>query len=120
MAIGVGSKVSVKLDLLVPVVQGPVFGISESASTPFTITWSSNGARVASIPETSLDEILVATAGTELVGQRVIMTIPEDQSNYGLCTCIWVYRRNGSNVALLQNQAGEYYFEALVSNVTKA
>lgn len=119
MAIGVSSTVSPKISASgVPVVQGPLFGISESAGTPFTILWA-NGERVASIPLTSLDEILGATGGansTKFIGQRVKVTTPADQSPYGLCTCAAVYNRNGVDVGLLQNAYG-YYFETAVANL---
>lgn len=122
MAIGIGSTVSPKS---VPpgsasfAAEGPLFGISESAGTPFTILWN-NGQRVASVPLTSVDEI-VAGSGTiaaDFVGRRVQVNSPAGQNVWGACLCVGSYNRNGSEVLLLQNQHGGYYLEALASNCT--
>lgn len=69
MAIGISSIVAVKVSSTALAfgnvsAQPPCFGVSETASTPFTVTWQSNGSRVASIPLTSLDEILNPSADT--------------------------------------------------------
>lgn len=76
MAIGIGSMVAVKISSAALALgsishQPPAFGVSETASTPFTVTWG-DGSRVASIPATSLDEIITANTPTlALVGQVV-------------------------------------------------
>jgi len=118
MALGVGSVVSPKVNLsgfFAPSAAGPMFGVSESAGTPFTITWQ-DGQRVASIPTTSLDEILATLGGaasTKFLGQRVRITT-QTQSGYGLWVCVQVYNRGGVETALLQHASGAF-IEALIS-----
>ncbi len=122
MAIGVGSIVSPKVNTaaFMPSAAGPMFGISETAAAgPFTITWA-DGNRVASIPLTSLDEILAPTGGaasTKFVGQRVKRTTPAGQAGYGLFACLQVYNRNGVDVGWLQSLSGNGCVEALVSTL---
>lgn len=120
MAIGIGSVVSPKVNAaaFMPSAAGPMFGVSESAGTPFDVTWA-DGKQGNAIPLTSLDEILAATGGsasTQFVGQRVKRTTPAGagESGYGYFTCLQVYNRNGTDVGLLQNDNGAF-IEAAVS-----
>lgn len=88
MAIGIGSMVAVKISSAALALgsishQPPAFGVSETASTPFTVTWG-DGSRVASIPATSLDEIITANTPTlALVGQ-VVTKLNRDAAYSGI------------------------------------
>lgn len=115
MAIGVGSLVSVRGLASAQSGKGPLFGISESAGTPFTITWET-GERVASIPSGSLDEITAADATTQntFVGRMCKPTSPTGQTNWGQGVCVSCYKRNTDTVALLKNTAG-FFLEVLTS-----
>lgn len=127
MAIGIGSIVSPAVNSVLspstnslgPVVQGPTFGVSESAASPFTILWD-NGQRVAAIPTLSLDEITAAdlTVREAFIGRRVTVNTPSGQNNWGICVCVSAYKRAGNSVLLLQNAQGEYFIEVLSSECT--
>lgn len=118
MAIGINSIVAPNIAIATaPVVQGPIFGISESAGAPFTVLWS-NGNRVAGIPGTSLVEIAPADLATReaFVGRRVRVTTPSGQNNWGICVCVGAYKQGGAsggNTLLLQNPVGQYFIEVL-------
>jgi hypothetical protein len=121
MAIGISSVVSVKLPPAVNAQsgKGPVFGISESAATPFTITWE-DGSRVASIPDTSLDEILIADAAVSdaQLGRLCRITDPA-AGNWGQGIAVSCYKRVGAATVaytLLRNQAG-FFIEVPSANV---
>ncbi len=126
MAIGIGSTVSPKLVVAINAQsgKGPVFGVSESAATPFTITWE-DGSRVASIPLTSLDEILVAeTAVSEAqLGKLCKITDPAS-SNWGNGIAVACYKRvdpTAGTVAytLLRNAIG-FFLEVPSADVEAA
>jgi hypothetical protein len=112
MAIGVGSVVAVKvssaqLSLGNASAQPPCFGNNESASTPFTITWSNNGNRVAGIPGTGLDEITDAGDPAQALLGKVVNTAESSPANNSLV--VGAYARSGVDVLLLRNlQAGSY------------
>src|SRR5882672_3191517 len=113
MAIGVGSLVSPKLVIEGAAnVKGPVFGISESAGTPFTVTWN-DGSRVASIPNGSLDEITAADAAVlnEFVGRRAQINTPTGANSWSFSVCVGAYKRGLLTYLLLQNPTGEYFVE---------
>lgn len=112
MAIIIGSTVSPKLVVAVNAQsgKGPVFGISETASTPFTVTWE-DGSRVAAIPLTSLDEIAVAEDAVISAQLFKLCKITDPAaSNWGNGVAVSCYKRidPGGTVAytLLRNSAG--------------
>lgn len=126
MAIGVGSIVAVKvssaqLDQGNASAQPPCFGACESAGTPFTITWSNNGSRVASIPSTSLDEITNATAQSQkLLGQ--VVNLPSVGGSPGGSPAlnslvVGVYARSGTDVVLMKSLQTGSFVEALATAV---
>lgn len=119
MAIGANSQVAVKTQGIGLNPQGPLFGIVESGTGPFTVLWY-NGSRVASIILTNLDEILVAsgTVAADFVGRRVKINSPAGQNNWAYMVCVGAYSRNGADTLLLQNPTGEYFLEALAANCT--
>jgi hypothetical protein len=123
MAIGVGSIVAVKTSIVgapgptqgFVTPQPPCFGVNESAGTPFTVTWSNNGARVTGIPGTSLDEITDATAPTQaLLGQVVNLA---DSSPALNSLVVAAYARSGTDVVLMKSLQSGSYMEALAANV---
>lgn len=122
MAIGVGSIVAVKvssaqLSLGNASAGAPCKGVSESASTPFTITWQPTGARVAGIPDTSLDEITDPGApALALLGQVVNLTDGASPALNSLV--VEAYARGANDVVLLRSIATGSYMEVLASAVT--
>lgn len=88
MAIGISSIVAVKISSAALSLgsissQAPAFGVSETASTPFTITWG-DGSRVASIPATSLDEIITASMPTLALVGSVVTKLNRDPAYSGI------------------------------------
>lgn len=122
MAIGVDSIVAVKvssaqLALGNASAQPPAFGCNESASSPFTVTWSNNGNRVASIPSGSLDEITdPSDPGLALLGQVVNLVSGASPAFNGVV--ISAYARSGVDVVLMKNLQTGAFIETLASNVT--
>jgi hypothetical protein len=126
MAIGVGSIVAVKTSSAqlaqgnATPPSGPAFGCNESASTPFTVTWQSNGSRVTGIPITSLDEIIDPSAsGLALLGQIVNLTVGASPALNSVV--VDVYARNTSGVGdcvLMKSLQTGALMEALASAVT--
>lgn len=103
--------------------QPPCFGVSESASTPFTITWSNNGSRVASIPAAVLDEIGdPATPTLALLGQVVNLTASASPALNSLVVA--VYSRapaaggSATDVVLMKSLQTGSYMEAAADSVT--
>ncbi len=119
MAIAAGSTVALKLFGIAPAAAaaGPLFGFVESGTGPFDVQWA-NGTFGNDVLAASLDEILAAsgTTAAELVGRQVKITSPANQDNYGIGVCVGVYKRNGSDVALVRNPAG-FFVEALAAQV---
>jgi hypothetical protein len=122
MAIGVGSIVAVKvssaqLALGNASAGSPCKGVSESASTPFTVTWQNTGARVAAIPDTSLDEIKDPGApALALIGQVVNLTDGASPALNSLV--VEAYARGVNDVVLMQSIATGAFMEVLASAVT--
>lgn len=121
MAIGVSSIVAVKISspglaLGNVTAQAPSFGVSETASTPFTVVWSDSGNRVAAIVGTSLDEILNPSTPTQdLLGQ--VVTIEGASAAFsGLV--IGVYSRSTIDCVLMKNLQTGCFIEAAASAVT--
>ncbi len=106
MAIGVASIVSPKTAGIGLNVEGPLFGSVQSGAGPFVVLWF-NGQNN-SVVAASLDEILSGsgTVAAALVGRQVKATSPAGQTNYGFCTCVANYLRNGTDTCLLRNPAG--------------
>ncbi len=108
-----------------PSVEGPVFGIAVSGSGPFVVQWR-NGQADASVAAAALDDILAPDSDVQaaLVGRRVQVTSPAGQTNWGLCVCLAVYKRDvggagGAAIkqyALLQNITTYAFQEALAAN----
>lgn len=123
MAIGVGSIVAVKvssaqLTLGNASAQPPAFGCNESASSPFTVTWSNNGNRVAAIPGSSLDEITDASApGLGLLGEVVNLLPASSPSPAMNGVVISAYARSGVDVVLMKNLQTGAFVETLAANV---
>lgn len=127
MAIGVGSIVAVKVSSVQLALgnasaQPPAFGCNESASSPFTVTWASNGSRTASIPSTSLDEISNPSDGTlALLGQVVNLSSggsPALGASPSLNSLvIGAYARSGVDVVLMKSLQTGSFMEALASAV---
>ncbi len=119
MAIAAGSTVALKLFGIAPAAAaaGPLFGFVESGTGPFDVRWA-NGEFGDNILAIALDEILAAsgTTAAELVGRQVKITSPAGQDIYGLCVCVDVFKRNGSDSALMRNPAG-FFVEALAAQV---
>lgn len=130
MAMGVSSIVAVKA--ATPTTPGPTqgnaspqppcFGCNESASSPFTITWSNNGARVTGIPATVLDEINDASVPTQaLLGQVVNLPGASPALN---SLVVAVYARApaaggaATDIVLMKSLQDGSYMEALASAVT--
>ncbi len=114
MAIGVNSIVAVKVSSA-QLAQGnasaqpPAFGSCESAGTPFTITWSNSGNRVAAIPVGQLDEIVdPAPATLDLFGQVV---------NLKVGVVIAAYARGVNDCVLVKLLQADAYVELLASAV---
>lgn len=124
MAIGVDSIVAVKvssaqLSLGNASAQPPALGVSESASSPFTITWSNNGNRVAAIPSGSLDEITdPSDPGLALLGQVVNLLPASSPSPAFNGVVISAYARSGVDVVLMKNLQTGAFIETLAANVT--
>jgi hypothetical protein len=125
MAIGVGSIVAVKTSITgspgpsqgFASPQPPCFGVNESASTPFTVTWSNNGSRVTGIPGTSLDEITDATSPSQKLLFQVV-NLTANSSPAGNSLVVAVYARSGTDVVLLKSLQTGSFMEALASAVT--
>ena len=120
MAIGVNSVVAVKVSstalafgLVTP--QPPVFGSNESASSPFTVTWS-NGSRVVGIPAGQLDEI--TTPGSTALGMlgKVVSLTGGSPAGQGLV--VSAYARSGVDVVLLKTLQNDAFIEAPAAGVT--
>lgn len=123
MAITVGSFVLPTGTLLVPNSIGPIQGVVVSGTGPFVVQWadgsSASAAAAAALDLVTLDPTVAAT----LVGRKVKVNSPAGQTNYGLCICSAVYKRDpagaGSAVhtyAHLVNLTTLYAFEALASD----
>lgn len=113
MAIAQNSIVSPKIaPVVAPCAQGPIFGIVESASAPWTVLWN-NGQRVAAIVDANLNEITEADSSVkdQFVGRLVKSTSPSGQTNFGQGICVACYKRGVDTYALVQNQAGGFYSE---------
>lgn len=127
MAIGVGSIVAVKvssaqLALGNASAGAPCKGVSESASTPFTVTWQPTGARVAAIPDTSLDEIkdpgapALALLG-KVVNQSNGATPPVGGSSAMNGVVVEAYARGANDCVLIKLLQADAYVELLASAV---
>lgn len=131
MAIGVNSIVAVKISSVAPAgqltignvsAQPPAFGSSESAGTPFTVTWSNSGARVAAIPVGQLDEITDPSSPTQnLLGKVVNLsngaTPPIGGSPAMNGVVIGAYARSGVDCVLVKLLQADAYVEILASAV---
>ena len=119
MAIAAGSTVALKLFGIAPAAAaaGPLFGFVESGTGPFDVRWA-NGEFGDNVIATALDEILAPSGVTEalLVGRQVKITSPANQDNYGFGTCVGLYKRNGTDMALIRNPSG-FFVEAIASQV---
>ncbi len=121
MAIGVNSIVAVKVSSA-QLAQGnasaqpPAFGSCESAGTPFTITWSNSGNRVAAIPVGQLDEIVdPAPATLDLFGQVVNLKVGASPALSGVV--IAAYARGVNDCVLVKLLQADAYVELLASAV---
>lgn len=97
---------------------GPIFGIVESASAPWTVLWS-NGQRVEDIETANLNEITAADPAVKdaLVGRQVKITDPAGQTVFGQGICVDCYKRDSDTYALVANQALGFYSEYLAAVV---
>jgi len=120
MAIGAGSRVALKTSISGVVPGPPNFASVISGADPYVVlgpTWTSTPATV---PATSLDEILAPTGGTattKFLGQRVRIT-SEDNSGYGMWAVKMVYNRAGTDYAWLVSLAGDADMQVPVSTLT--
>jgi hypothetical protein len=122
MAIGVNSIVAVKVSSVALTLgnasaQPPAFGSCESAGSPFTITWSNSGARVAAIPTGQLDEITDPSSPTQdLLGQVVNLKVGASPAMSGVV--IGAYARTGVDCVLVKLLQANAYVELLAANVS--
>lgn len=118
MAIGVSSIVAIKvasaqLSQGNASAQPPAFGCNESASSPFTITWSNNGNRVAGIPSTVVDEITDAGDPAQALLGKVCNI--EDGSPANNSLVVAAYGRSGVDVVLMRSLQAGTYMEVLAT-----
>jgi len=127
MAISVGSVVAVKNLSSGGVagagyaVQGPVFGVVNSGAGPFEVQWNCGGVPASGLVAGVLDEITNGdgTIAAALVGRRVKSSSPAGQTNWAQGLCVAVYKRSGSDYALVVTDQGTY-LEPLASTVSAA
>jgi hypothetical protein len=95
---------------------GPVRGIVSAVAGTATVLWD-DGNQVASIVLVTLDLILTSGSETErtrLMGRRVQINDPADQTNWGRATCVDVYARQVNAegaltiIALLRLEGGGF------------
>ena len=73
----------------------PVRGIVSAVAGTATVLWD-DGSQVASIVLVTLELILTSGSETErtrLMGKRVLINDPDNQTNWGRATCVDVYAR---------------------------
>ena len=121
MAIGIGSIVAVKISSAALTegfvcAQPPCFGVSETAATPFTVTWQPDGSRVAAVPDSSLDEITTPGNTTAaLLGKLV--TIAGYDASY-TSVVVGAYKRTAVDYVLLKSVATGAWREIIATAVT--
>jgi len=130
MALAIGNRVSpaqgvpATVQLILPAVNGPLFGIIVSGAEPWNVLWN-NGVHDTSIAGAGLDQITAGDSSlkNQFEGKRVQIVSPDNQSTWSYSLCIAIYKRTPAGTgtavdyALLQNTTSGAFQEVPAANI---